>query len=224
MTRSIPQWQRAAHELARAKGEHTHPCPHCEGDDHYKMRGMALCHVCDGAGRIEVDNKSPVRIASRLALIHLAISRAVECVVAGEMELGWSNTKHAYMRDAVARNFWKEEFEALRLREKWQPQGFSIALADVFLRLCDLAESLGIELNLEREVIPPRPDPSSEGSLARLGYLHEVLATKALDLRGALNSALSELQLVSDIHNVDLFAMAELKHAYNALNKHRKPA
>lgn len=99
MTRPIAEWSRLAHELAREKGEHGVVCDECEGEGGWleRMRatdgsmcdGRMDCGFCETTGRVEADHKSPTRIASRLALIHLAISRAVECVVKGEMEVYW---------------------------------------------------------------------------------------------------------------------------------------
>lgn len=74
-------------------------------------------HTRDG---IAVDHHSPERIASRIALIHSELSEALECVTHGQM--------------------------AITEGEHGKPEGLPIELADVAIRLLDLAESLGIDL------------------------------------------------------------------------------
>jgi len=204
VTRSIAEWQKISFENAHKHGFHSRECL-----DHVRVTGVNTeCPRCNGTGQVEVDHKSPTRIASRLALIHCEISEAVECVVRGRMELYWEPTQGPSYTAAYPAAPWHK------------PEGFGIELADVFLRLCDLAESLGVELNLERDTIPARPDLGTEAAVARLGYLHELVPTceRAEDERRRpryLNSLLSELFLVADSHNIDLLAMAELKHEYN---------
>lgn len=194
MTRSIAEWSRLAHELARAKGEHSVVCNYCSL---FEPGLVYTCSKCSGNGTGRVDHKSPTRIASRLALIHLAISRAVDCVVNGGMALGWEG----YAMD--------------------QPIGFPIALADVFLRLCDLAESLGVELRLEGFVTGPRfPCESPEETIAALNDLHTAVSRCAPfeSVKGGTETRLQRLldQLfgLATQTSVDLFAMAELKYAY----------
>lgn len=89
-------------------------------------------HLRDG---VEADHRNPERIASRLALIHAEVSEALECVARGEME--------TFAGD------------------HGKPEGFPIELADVAIRLLDLAQSLGIDLeatmHLKHEYNRTRP-------------------------------------------------------------------
>lgn len=64
---------------------------------------------------------NPQRIASRLALIHAEVSEALECVARGEMTTDYG--------------------------ELQKPEGFPAELADIFLRLVDLAHSTGVDLD-----------------------------------------------------------------------------
>ncbi len=68
----------------------------------------------------EYDPLDPERIAARLALIHGEVSEALEECARGRMDL-WHS-------------------------EGGKPEGFGVELADVFLRLVDLAESTGVNL------------------------------------------------------------------------------
>lgn len=80
----------------------------------------------------------PTRIASRIALIHGELSEALEEVSRGRMEL-----YHTAAGGSL------------------KPEGFGIELADVFLRLVDLAHSCGIDLDemvrLKHEYNKTRP-------------------------------------------------------------------
>jgi hypothetical protein len=210
---AIRQWQRLAHELAREKGEHSLVCLECNGVPNGNNYELCRCRT----GRVEVDHKSPTRISSRLALIHLAISRAVECAVKGEMTQGWQDDDGTH---------WGTNLPgALSLCSDPEPVGFPIALADVFLRLCDLAESIGVALpdvtpvgGLTRECVS-----TPEKLLSELNYLHYVLAdwtndpedTTEEDRWGeGLTQVLFALRRLCSACGVDLFAMAELKYAY----------
>lgn len=141
------------------------------------------------------DKLSPTFIGSRLALIHREISEATECVCTGDMDLFWVDRK---------------------------PEGFPIELADVFIRLCDFAECVGVQMD--------EPDPktfweftldSPEAITCELNSLHMSLAAVTCvdpDARidgYALSGFLGHLFYLARATNVDLLAMAELKHSYN---------
>ena len=63
---------------------------------------------------------TPTRVLSLMALIHSEISEAVECARKEDMEL--------------------------RFTEKGKPEGFGSELADAFIRICDVSEQMGIDL------------------------------------------------------------------------------
>lgn len=220
MTRSIADWQRLAHALARERGEHSRACVGRKGTDAKPDCGP-YCGLCNGSGRVDVDHKSPTRIASRLALIHLAISRAVECVEEGEMELyycdpivGCSNGTYVVGP--------KRPVDLCHGPGEPEPKGFPIALADVFLRLCDLAESVGVVLaDFPGDSFPVPQAFTQEELLTALKGLHGAVArcdehrlpagpTNTNDL----NSLLYELQGFAAATSVDMFAAAELKYTY----------
>ena len=191
--KDIMTWQREAHALAVSKAFY-------EGKD----------------------KRDPVFIGSRLALIHREISEATECVCQGRMELGYVDPgRDNFLPDKVLRGFWQEDYE--HRISKMKPEGFPIELADVFLRLCDFAESQGIQLD------PPELD-NDEPSLAEtpdelcahLNGLHYQLALAQWNGQDAdrldgfvLSNLLADLLALARGQNIDLYAMAELKHAYN---------
>lgn len=72
-----------------------------------------------------VDPLDPERIASRLANIHAELSEALDAVAHGQM--------------------------AFYLGPDGKPEGFGVELADVFIRLCDLAESVGVDIDAMAE-------------------------------------------------------------------------
>lgn len=231
MTRSIQEWQKASFELARMRGEHTRECPQCRG----RWDDCAFCSF----GRVDVDHKSPTRIASRLALIHLSISRAVECVVKGEMSIRqqlncprcdyrhvdhdeWAMRLHHTHLCCFCGWLWRVEYYAFGSGDD-EPQGFPIALVDVFLRLCELAEGLGIRLP---EFVQYQPDGSCdrnnpESLLCEPQGLHWSLdqawhpsrfePVDAVQLRDFTTS----LYVVAGACGIDLLAMAEFKYAFN---------
>ena len=77
---------------------------------------------------------NPTRIASRIALIHGELSEALEEVSRGRMELYYSDPRYGVTNPTAKHACQK-------------PEGFGIELADVFLRLVDLAHSCGIDLD-----------------------------------------------------------------------------
>lgn len=83
MTRSIKDWQHLAHASARERGEHSRACVGRKGTDAKPDCGP-YCGLCNGTGRVEVNHKSPTRIASRLALIHLDLFAMAELKYAYE--------------------------------------------------------------------------------------------------------------------------------------------
>jgi NTP pyrophosphatase (non-canonical NTP hydrolase) len=161
------------------------------------------------------DPFSPTRIGERLAQIHGEISEALECVKSGRMELYWGSK--------MSMPFDIEEGDSSEVifSKGWKPEGFGIELADVFLRTCDFAESVNIQLDT--------PDLTTEWVT---GTDPEVLACALNDLHTSLCAAewvgpgqrvdgyalghfLNDVFLLAESQGIDLLAMAELKHAYN---------
>jgi len=236
VSRTIKEWQRAAYELAVAKGWHHRECPKCHGFKANPDRplGSGDCLHCKGTGRVLIDPHSPTRIASRLALIHCEISEAVECVARGRMEL-WFPARTTKFTDGLP----SEPYESDALEGKhtdlarasklvfmgFKPEGFGIELADVFLRLCDLAESLGVEAEMRALSKRYLPDVSTpEDIAAELYAVHCTIGdwigdTEDRVVEGGFAQAISEclymLNRLAVACNVDLLAMAELKHSYN---------
>lgn len=226
--RTLAEWQRDAYALAVEKG--FHDCRRCNGTKsitHPTVENAMWCPDCNGTGR--VDPHSPTRIAARLALIHCEISEAVECVARGYMEIYFEREReeagaglvYACYPDAAGLD------HALLLKQGYKPEGFGIELADVFLRLCDLAESLGFDANVVD--IKPRPldepfDASKPEEIACvLNDMHRYVAavsiaeaSKPRARRSGLERPIGTLFDIAHACNVDLLAMAELKHTYNA--------
>jgi hypothetical protein len=162
------------------------------------------------------DNLSPTRIGSRLALIHREISEATDCVCTRQMSVYWVDA------DDVVHDY--EGAELLGFK----PEGFPIELADVFLRLCDFAESMGIQMD----------EPSAEASYAfsvdnpesvafELNELHNSLSACQWSGPGhqidgyVLSGCLSHLFAIAAATGVDLLAMAEIKHEHNKTRPHK---
>lgn len=228
--RTIRDWQRDAHALAVAKG--WYDCTRC-GD----APGRFDCCLCRGRGR--VDTTDPIWIVSRLERIHGEISEAGECVALGEMALLW---KAPYRTPQMDKPWLTPERRASLQWHGYKPEGFGIELADVFLRLVELAEALGVELTHEQGI-----DPSSEADLC--GVYREVysvapvlgtVATSALlcrlhdfvpsayfaeldsgERQRELSCFFRELLRVAAATDTDLLAMAELKHNYNTTRPYR---
>lgn len=220
--KTIKEWQKAAYELAVAKG--FHDCRACEGTggaENPTGLGKTRCPICAGTGR--ADPHKPARIASRLALIHCEISEAVECVARGNMKLMFENPVNGDMSDEVMLKYNEEMSIQDALADGYKPEGFPVELADVFLRVCDLAESLGLELrddsvlDGDKSQVAAGADP--ESTAAGLCMLHDALpcAYECDDARfeRELGDALSLLSWIAAAHRIDLLAMAELKHEYN---------
>ncbi len=70
----------------------------------------------------------PTWLGARLALVHSEVSEALECVRRGQMTRTYPGPRNG---DAT------------------KPEGLPTELADVVIRVLDLAESLGIDLELE---------------------------------------------------------------------------
>ena len=221
--KTIAEWQRAAYELAVAKG--FHDCRACNG--HRELPApppvdSVVCPACNGSGRCDPTKRT--RIASCLALIHCEISEAVECVARGFMHLHWLAPDGT--RTGKVENLTVEQARSWTnyLRgQNYKPEGFPVELADVFLRTCDLAESLKVELKYDfdkRHTFTPLTDP--EAIAAALRGVHKCLDSFDLEpyfgfqlARSGLTSTLHALHQVAHATGVDLLAMAELKHAYN---------
>lgn len=201
--KTIAEWQTAAYECARSKG--FHDCRVCEG-----MGGAngVRCMTCNGTGLAPM---TPTRIGSKLALIHCEIAEATECVVRGKMELYYTGPCSTCHNSTGAFHVNpKPEWNCLK------PEGFGIELADVFLRLCDLAESLGLELDTQRLDLYAAPDSGAEETVERLFYLHkQVSLVEPTNVRNALDYVLAALARTAKASGVDLLAMAELKYQYN---------
>jgi NTP pyrophosphatase (non-canonical NTP hydrolase) len=169
------------------------------------------------------DNLSPTRIGSRLALIHGEISEALDCVSKGKMALYYSFADGSTIPGPNPITQTAAQLGAIA-----KPEGFPIELADVFLRLCDFAESMGIQMD----------EPFAEASYAfsvdnpesvafELNELHNSLSACQWSGPGhqidgyVLSGCLSHLFCVAAATGVDLLAMAELKMAYNRTRPHR---
>lgn len=215
MTKTIREWQKAAYELACEKGFHSRECSRCSGagvTDHEQP-----CRKCAGSAVERIDPHSPTRIAARLALIHAEISEAGECVARGDMSL-------YFVRDnleASPRDFTSNE---VAVKHGYKPEGFPIELADVFLRLCDLAESLGHSIAIRDVSGNIGKCDSPEGIAAGLFQLHQHLSDvyaftyigvpSQWDGQLELDTFASLLLGFAAARNIDLLAMAELKHEY----------
>jgi NTP pyrophosphatase (non-canonical NTP hydrolase) len=107
---TIAEWQQEVHQGARDRGWY------------------------DG----ELGEKTPVRIASLLCLIHSEVSEALEDVRAGRMETKSSNTYTYDDGDTIEK--------PADVVVKTKPEGFPSELADIMIRVMDMAEWLGIDL------------------------------------------------------------------------------
>jgi NTP pyrophosphatase (non-canonical NTP hydrolase) len=221
--RTIAEWQKLSYANARDKG--FHDCKACpagfvrqwelsyrEGRPEVSNEEfdgtvdlVMACQACNGTGLAPL---TPTRIGARLAAIHAEIAEAYECVARGRMELYFCD-KHGTFQD--------EAPYSGRTRAA-KPEGFGIELADVFLRLCDFAESLGFEL--QKCAVEPCEEfePSNpEHVAAALNDMHtmcsEIRANDPEEL--ALTDVFYQLINLSAALEIDLLAMAELKHAYN---------
>lgn len=232
----IKVWQLAAYENAVNKGFHT--CKTCGGtgatDGGLPSESGASCDSCDGTGLCSPSTYA--RIGARLALIHCEISEAVECLARNNTELCWlqpDGFKAPYEpTDLVTGG--RRSYRSFLLSQGAKPEGLGIELADVFLRLCDLAQSLGLLMVLPTLTPDNRRQPNAEELAHELNNLHCHLCRCAVgNLKFAceietgaagqwkdlaedqLNRVLRALFEVSAMAGVDLMAMAELKHAYN---------
>lgn len=202
--------------MAVERGEYHRVCSHCEGRGH--CGPQPYCGVCQGRGKHNIDPRSPTRIAARLERIHRAIGEAGECVERGEMGLHFDRSARDILgRDThyVPRDMWDAREQALVYRFK--PAGFPIALATVFLRLCELVESIGEQLG--KCAIQPCDEFESnnpEHIAAALNDLHNTCAR--VQPRNPCGMDLTEVlyQLVNlaAATDVDLLVMAELKLEY----------
>lgn len=202
MGRTTAEWQKLAYECARSKG--FHDCRECAGLG-YKNGKTDLCCACDGTGLAPM---TPTRIGAMLALIHREISEATECVARGRMELRWEA--------AVPMPFEIEggDFHREIFAKGWRPEGFGIELADVFLRLCDLAESLGVKMG-DQPPFSVRVLNTPEQMANALNDLHGHVACVSHDEPFEVQRVLNGVRELAACAGVDLFDMAELKHAYD---------
>lgn len=213
--RTITEWQKAAYACAREHG--FHDCRVC-GADMCSTPGVN-CPACNGTGLAPM---TPTRIGARLAAIHSEIAEAYQCVARGRMELYWLAPDGTSMPPQPG------EFSALQgasytafLRSQGcKPEGFGIELADVFLRLCALAEALGVQLWPTNDSTI-YDTSSTEQVASNLNRLHELLSydeTASGDryrVELSLSTVYHRLWTIAYSHHIDLLAMAELKHAYN---------
>lgn len=207
--RTIKEWQEAAHAHAVAKGFHSRICPEC---DTRPQGQVSDCTTCGGRGYQDVDPFSDTRIGSRLALIHCEISEAAECVARERMALYWVCPKVSRGNRLEVTTMDTDRY----LRAGWKPEGFGIELADVFLRLCDFAESLGLSM----DACSPTSDESFDSSnpehiACALAELHDTVAAACGHVSYAAQYVLQHLTDIAAGCGVDLLAMAEIKHAYN---------
>lgn len=76
--------------------------------------------VCAGWYDGELGKLTPTRLLAMLALVHSEVSEATECIREGKM--------------------------ALTFGDKAKPEGFPSELADIIIRVMDMAEALGLDL------------------------------------------------------------------------------
>lgn len=225
---SIKVWQLAAYENAISKGFHN--CKTCGGagetDGGLPLREVSFtCAECEGTGLCSPSTYA--RIGARLALVHCEISEAVECLARNKRELHWLTNVHGGWHEDVHSTLTDAEKS---FSERHKPEGLGIELADVFLRLCDLAQSLGLRMVLPTLAHDGRRRPNPEELAHELNNLHCHLCRCAVgNLKLAceapgewtavaedqLNRVLRALFEVASMAEVDIMAMAELKHAYN---------
>mgnify|MGYP000695841195 CR=1 FL=1 len=93
-----------------------------------KAHAMAL-----GKGWWEGEGLSPNSLGAKLAMVHSEVSEAVACVRDGELGLYWT-WGGIIDRDPDTRH------------PTAKPEGLPIELADIVLRVADLAGRLGIDL------------------------------------------------------------------------------
>lgn len=217
--RTIAEWQKAAHDNARSKG--FHDCRLCVRTGACDVTNPNGCPACNGTGLAPM---TPTRIGARLAGIHAAISRAYECVARGEMKFYWltpQGYKHSdFERTKVAeKNQLRPMTLADALKQGFKPEGFGVKLADVFLRLCDLAESLGARMIYDFEDHDLGPISDSEEITHQLNWLHREIPVSLfpVDSRTTLQNIVRRLHMLAIRCGVDLLAMAELKHSYNLI-------
>lgn len=191
--RTVREWQREAYTLAVSKGFH-------------------------GQG----DPTAPLRVATRLALIHCEISEAVECVARGRTATYWQWPDGATTNHGLTNSLSSEQRTyAIRafISERGKPEGLGIELADVFLRLADFAESLGLVLlECSPVALYQKLDSSNpEHVAAALNDLHVVVSDIDPSQPERSDLQVVHLGLVSIAYElgIDLYAMAEIKHAYN---------
>jgi hypothetical protein len=203
--KTLPEWQQAAHALFAELGEYW--CTACGGIGDETMVNATgdspeqqTCRTCHGTGRREL---TPTFIAARLALIHLEISRAVDCVLKGELKFDW----HADLRMPFLIDV--GDSPAQIMAKGWKPSGFPPALATVFLRLCDLAEALGVGLPKMVDYPKERVE-GRDALLAELQGLHWSLEHSDEPVERLCDFAFN-LYIVASATGVDLQAMASLK-------------
>jgi hypothetical protein len=208
--KTLPEWQQAAHALFAELGEYW--CTACGGIGDETMVNAAgdspeqqTCRTCHGTGRREL---TPTFIAARLALIHLEISRAVECVLKGELKFDW----HADLRMPFLIDV--GDSPAQIMAKCWKPAGFPPVLATVFLRMCDLAEALGIAgLRFSQERRNARRLTSVDDILTEMNTLHMLISQvlPRVHSKSSIQGVLNQLGQICAYTGVEMEAMASLK-------------
>jgi len=152
---TIKQLQKICHKIAKEKGfwdDVYYPCYYCNGKgfiiegiisnksfnklfksklglwDNKKLKTKEVkttCRVCGGAKEIKYNTNIP----EKLMLIVSELGEALEALRKG---------------DLLSKN--NKYYNRAKSKVKWKPNSFEDELADTIIRICDLAEYMGIDL------------------------------------------------------------------------------
>jgi hypothetical protein len=193
--RTISDYQRLAHEQAVARGEYDCKVVH---RDRYS-------YVLDLTS-------DPEWIAGRLCAIHAAISRAYECVVAGETRLAWKHPQAGATEIGVAEHDPIMQANHLRALGYTRLVGLPAELARVFLLLCDFSKAV----DWEDIDLPLKPAPSDAPRALAIEILELHRAVPQFDRLDFVWVTVRQLRGLCRDHNIDLFAAADLVLEYEA--------